>query len=70
MRLSELNSDTLILASCNHPNPTVPMLAELLPRTTVVEMATSGRLINLEHPDEFNLLVLDFLAADVTRSGA
>ena len=66
-RLADLDIPTLVLSNQGRePQLSVAALAELLPDVTVVEIATSATLINMERPDLFNAAVLEFL---VSRGG-
>ena len=64
-QLPQIQVPTLLLAGehdRNAPPAMMKKMAEAIPRSTFLEMAGVGHLLNLEAPDEFDGLVLNFLA--------
>lgn len=63
--LPQIHVPTLVIAGehdRNAPPAVVKEMAEAIPRSTYLEMRGVGHLQNLEAPDEFDTLVLNFLA--------
>jgi 3-oxoadipate enol-lactonase len=63
--LASINVPTLVVAGefdPNAPPATVKRMADAIPRSTFLEMRGIGHLQNLEAPDEFDALLLNFLA--------
>lgn len=63
--LAQIQVPTLLLAGehdRNAPPAVMKKMAEAIPRSTFLEMPGVGHLLNLEAPDEFDSLVLNFLA--------
>jgi 3-oxoadipate enol-lactonase len=64
-QLPQIQVPTLLLAGehdRNAPPAMMRKMAEAIPRSTFLEMPGVGHLLNLEAPDEFDGLVLNFLA--------
>ena len=64
--LAQINVPTLLLAGefdRNAPATVMKKMAEAVPRSSYVEIKGCGHLQNLEAPDDFDGLVLDFLAS-------
>jgi 3-oxoadipate enol-lactonase len=64
-QLPQIHVPTLLLAGehdRNAPPAMMRKMAEAIPRSTFLEMPGVGHLLNLEAPDEFDGLVLNFLA--------
>jgi 3-oxoadipate enol-lactonase len=64
-QLPQIQVPTLLLAGehdRNAPPAMMKKMAEAIPRSTFLEMPGVGHLLNLEAPDEFDGLVLNFLA--------
>jgi 3-oxoadipate enol-lactonase len=64
-QLPQIQVPTLLLAGehdRNAPPAMMKKMAEVIPRSTFLEMPGVGHLLNLEAPDEFDGLVLNFLA--------
>jgi pimeloyl-ACP methyl ester carboxylesterase len=66
-RLHEISAPTLVIVG-DKDVPTVleaaDLLVESIPGARKAVIRDAAHLPNLEHPDEFNKLVLDFLLAD------
>jgi len=69
-RLEEIKVPTLaIVGELDDPNPraVADTIAARVPGAKKVTIHGSGHLLNLERPDEFNKLVLDFLGRNTKR---
>jgi pimeloyl-ACP methyl ester carboxylesterase len=63
--LSRINVPTLLIAGehdRNAPPAVMKKMADAIPRSTFIEMKGIGHLQNLEAPDEFDALLLNFLS--------
>jgi pimeloyl-ACP methyl ester carboxylesterase len=63
--LPHIDVPTLLIAGehdRNAPSPVMKKMADAIPRSTFIEMRGIGHLQNLEAPDEFDGLLLNFLA--------
>jgi pimeloyl-ACP methyl ester carboxylesterase len=66
-RLSEITASTLVVVGDKDlPNvlETADLLVESIPHSRKAVIRDAAHLPNLEHPEEFNRIVLDFLQAD------
>ena len=69
-RLREIKIPTLaVVGALDDPliHAVADTIAAGVPLATKVTIAESGHLLNLERPDEFNRLILDFLEKNVRR---
>jgi len=69
-RLEEIRIPTLVIVGeLDDPNPraVADTIATRVPRAKKITIQGSGHLLNLERPDEFNKLVLDFLEQNTKR---
>jgi pimeloyl-ACP methyl ester carboxylesterase len=64
-RLGEIGAPTLVLPADHDPPEMLRMgraFAEQIPEARVVEIARTDHVINMRRPEEFNRVVLAFLA--------